>query len=275
MTTNPSPQKVALVTGASSGFGALIAAGLAGMGYRVFGASRQPHAAGAPGAPSLEWLVLDVQSDASVAACFEQIEGAAGRLDVLVNNAGISHASAIEETGLDQARQVFETNFWGVVRMTQAGLPLMRRQRSGRLITIGSLAGLVPAVGQGFYSASKFALEGYCEVLSYEVAAFDIHVSLIEPGFYKTNIAAGRLTAAHTFSDYDALRRSVLETLKRSEQQGGDPAEVADAVVRAAENPHPPVHIRVGARAQWLPRLKAVLPDGLFRRGIRQNYRLP
>jgi len=256
-----SPQKVALVTGGSSGFGALIAAGLAGRGYRVFATSRRPQPTPAPGAAPLEWLVLDVQSDESVAAGLEHMLAAAGRLDVLVNNAGIAHASLIEETDLEQARQVVETNFWGVVRVTQAALPVMRRQHSGHLITIGSLAGLIPAVGQGFYSASKFALEGYCEVLSYEVAPFGIHVSLVEPGFYKTNLAAGRLTAAHTFSDYDTLRQNIKAALKRSEVQGGDPAQVAEAVLRVAESPHPPVHVAVGTMAQWLPRLRAWLPE--------------
>src|SRR5260221_6131230 len=220
----PTNQPVALVTGASAGIGAYTAAALAEAGWRVFGTSRQPEAGGARG---VEMLALDVQSDASVAACLEQVLGAAGRLDVLVNNAGVSQNSLIEETSLEQARFVLETNFWGAARVTLAALPTMRQQRAGRVITVGSVAGLIGAVGMAYYSASKFALEGWSEALSYEVESFGVRVSLVEPGNFKTNIGASPLTAAHTISEYDGIRREVLATLVRARARGGDPRRVA------------------------------------------------
>jgi short-subunit dehydrogenase len=120
--------------------------------------------------------------------CVKTVLDSEGRIDVLVNNAGTTHLSLAEETDVDEARAVFETNFFGIVRMTNAVLPAMRARKSGRIINIGSVAGLVAIPGQAFYTASKFALEGYTEALCYEVEPFGVHVSLIEPGFYRTRL---------------------------------------------------------------------------------------
>ena len=270
---DPHPnQKVALVTGASSGFGALTAAGLAASGYRVFGTSRQPQLGGPR---AVEMLALDVQSDESVAACLEQLLGAAGRLDVLVNNAGLGHNSLVEETSLEQARYVVETDFWGAVRVTNGALPVMRRQRGGRVIMVSSLAGLIGAIGMAYYSASKFALTGYSEALSYEVEPFGIRVSLIEPGYFKTKAGASLLTAAHTISEYDDIRRTVLARMEQSRAQGGDAQRVADTIVRVAESRSPRLHYRVGPDAVWFPRFKALIPERVFRYFVRQTYHLP
>ena len=174
-----STTKIALVTGASSGFGQLTAARLAASGYRVFGTSRKPQTSSAPG---VEMLVLDVCSDESVQACVAELLRRAGRLDLLVNNAGQAHASLAEETDPAQARDVLETNFWGAVRVINAVLPTLRKQRSGHIINVSSLAGLLGTPGQAFYSASKFALEGYSEALSIELHPFHIQVSLDRAG---------------------------------------------------------------------------------------------
>ncbi|MFN6565309.1 MAG: SDR family NAD(P)-dependent oxidoreductase [Nostoc sp. ChiSLP01] len=168
-------QKVVLVTGASSGFGQLIAQKLAAVDYCVFGTSRKEH----PPSQGVEMLRLDVTSDSSVQSCINGLVTRTKRIDVLVNNAGQIHASMIEETSLEQAKEIFETNFWGVVRVTNAVLPIMRQQRSGHIINMSSVAGLIGAPGQGFYSASKFALEGYSEALSVELDPFNIQVSLV------------------------------------------------------------------------------------------------
>lgn len=269
--SHPNP-KVALVTGASSGIGALTAAALAEAGYRVFGTSRQPEAGGAPG---VEMLALDVQSDQSVAACLQQVLSAAGRLDLLVNNAGLGHNSLIEETSLEQARFVLETNFWGVVRVTTAALPVMRQQRAGRVIVVGSVAGLIGAVGMAYYSASKFALEGWSEALSYEVEPFGIQVSVVEPGYFKTKSGASLLTAAHTVSEYDGIRRTVLAAMQRARDNGGDARRVAQTIVRIAGSPRPHLHYRVGRDAAWFPRFHYWVPQRIFRYFLRQNYRLP
>src|SRR2546428_7222444 len=189
-------QKVVLVTGASSGAGQATARLLAQHGYRVFGTSRKP--AGVESAPGLEVLELDVRADDSVAACISTVTSRAGRVDVLVNNAGYELAGALEELSMDEARAQFETNFFGVVRMVKSVLPFMHRQKEGRIINVSSLSGLSPIPFMGMYSASKFALEGYTEALRQELKPFGIHVSLIEPAFLKTPMMSHRQVAAQT-----------------------------------------------------------------------------
>ena len=265
-------QPVALVTGASAGIGAATAEALAAAGFQVFGTSRHADATVPRG---VRMLVLDVQSDASVADCLGQVLGAAGRLDLLVNNAGVGHNSLIEETSPEQARFLLETNFWGVVRVTTAALPAMRQQRAGRIIVVGSVAGLIGAVGMAYYSASKFALEGWSEALSYEVAPFGVRVSLVEPGYFKTHAGASLLTAAHTLSEYDAIRRNVLAAMQRARDNGGDPQRVAEAIVRIAHSPRPRLHYRVGLDAAWFPRFHYWVPERIFRYFLRRIYRLP
>ena len=148
--------RIALVTGASSGFGEQIARVLSESGFRVFGTSRNPK----PDENDWEWVTLDVTSQESIEQCVAEVKEKAGTIDLLVNNAGRSHFSVIEETSVDDARQMFEINFWGVVHLTSAVLPIMREKRSGKIINVGSLAGLVGTPGQGVYAASKHALEG-------------------------------------------------------------------------------------------------------------------
>jgi NAD(P)-dependent dehydrogenase (short-subunit alcohol dehydrogenase family) len=264
--------KVALVTGTSSGFGELTAALLAKKGYRVFGTSRRER----PAAPqNVEMLVLDVRSNQSVHACVEKFLSLTNRIDLLVNNAGQAHAGVIEETSLAQATDVFETNFWGAVRVTGAVLPFMRQQRSGQIINVSSLAGLMGVVGQGFYSASKFALEGYSEALSLEVGQFNIKVSLIEPGFFKTNLHQAMSSGTNVLADYKALRNAVESSFKQAILHGNEPAKVAQMIVRVAESKSPRLRYRVGSDALWVPRLKAILPASLFRLGIRRRFNLP
>jgi len=265
-------RKVVLVTGASSGFGQLTGSLFATHGYRVFGTSRSPRPDGVEG---IEMLALDVRSDDSVRACVERVLELAGQLDVLVNNAGMEHASLIEETAPAHARDVFETNFWGMVRVTNAVLPSMRQRRSGRIINVGSLAGLMGIPGQGFYAASKFAVEGFTESLRLEISGFGIHVSVIEPGFFKTKLNESMPVGAAPISDYDPMRRAVESSIDRAIAQGDDPRKVADAIVRVAETTSPRARYRVGSDAVWTPRLRALLPERLFQRGLRKRFMLP
>ena len=265
-------KKVALITGASSGFGEMTAVLLAEKGWRVFGTSRHER----PVSPqNVEMLKLDVQSDQSVHECMEQLLTRTDRVDLLINNAGQAHASVIEETGLPEAKDIFETNFWGVVRVTSALLPIMRRQGGGHIINVSSLAGLIGAVGQGFYSASKFALEGYSETLNIEVGQFNIKVSLIEPGFFKTNLHESMLPAANILPDYQSLHYAIESSLKLAILQGDKPEKVAELIVRIASSKSPRLRYRVGNDAIWVPRLKAVLPESLFRFGMRRRFNLP
>jgi short-subunit dehydrogenase len=161
-------------------------------------------------------LMLDVKSDSSVQSCIKQLLARTNRIDLLVNNAGEIHSSVLEETSLEQAKDIFETNFWGVVRLTNAVLPTMRQQRSGHIINMSSVAGLIGAPGQGFYSASKFALEGYSEALSVELDPFNIKVSLIEPGYFKTNFNDAMLQPTSTYADYDTVRDVIHSLISQS-----------------------------------------------------------
>ncbi len=263
---------VALVTGASSGFGQLTASRLAQAGYRVFGTSRHAQASVLP---DIEMLVLDVQSDQSVRDCVGQLLAAVDHVDVLVNNAGQAHASIIEETDLEEAEALFETNFWGVLRVTNAVLPIMRRQGHGHIINVSSLAGLIGIPGQGFYSASKFALEGYSEALSLEVERFNIKVTLVEPGFFRTNLHQHMAGATRCIADYDSLRAAVESSVMQAMSQGDDPNRVAEAIVAIAGSRSPKQRYRVGNDALWVPRLKAILPEPLFRPGLRRRFKLP
>ncbi len=265
-------EKVALVTGASSGFGQLIATRLVQARYRVFGTSRRQQVQVPPG---IEMLVLDVQSDSSVQACVERLLTCVDHVDLLVNNAGQAHASVIEETSLEDAKTLFETNFWGVVRVTRAVLPIMRQQGYGHIINVSSLAGLIGIPGQGFYSASKFALEGYSEALSLEVEKFNIKVTVVEPGFFKTNLHQSMAPHSHWIADYDGLRASVESALMQAVSQGSDPQPVASAIIAIAASRLPHQRYRIGSDALWVPRLKAMLPEKLFRLGLRKRFHLP
>lgn len=263
--------KIALVTGASSGFGRVIARRLHQREYRVFGTSRSKDTVAGPG---VEMLTLDVRSQDSVQVCVRTVLDSEGRIDVLVNNAGTTHLSLAEETDVDEARAVFETNFFGIVRMTNAVLPVMRARKSGRIINVGSLAGLVAIPGQAFYTASKFALEGYSEALRYEVEPFGIHISLIEPGFYRTRLQESIGLEARRFGDYDGLREALHSSIARSFVEGGDPAEVAELVVRVAGAKAPRLRYRVGSGARWVPVLKGLLPQQAFAMGMRKRFNL-
>ena len=176
-----SDQKTVIVTGASSGIGQAIAAHLHRSGWRVFGTMRRPD----PDRDGPDALKLDVTSDQSVEAAVAEVLARAGRIDAMVNNAGADMLGAVEETTAQEALDLFQTNFFGVHRLVRAVLPSMRARKAGRLVTIGSIAGFLPTPFEAFYSASKHALEGYCESLDFEVRPFGIRTVLIEPGFVR------------------------------------------------------------------------------------------
>jgi short-subunit dehydrogenase len=163
----------------------------------------------------------------------------AKRLDVLVNNAGYVLSSAIEETSLEEAKSQFETNFFGIVRMVNVALPIMRQQRSGQIINISSLAGVIASPFEGFYSASKFAIEGYSEALRHEVRKFNIYVSVVEPGFFRTNIGEAMRFPANPIADYADMHGRVLAVLKERTQSGPGPEFVANTILRIIESKSP------------------------------------
>jgi NAD(P)-dependent dehydrogenase (short-subunit alcohol dehydrogenase family) len=267
-----SEQRVVLVTGASSGVGQATAGLLAQNGYRVFGTSRSP--AGSVDVPSLTMVPLDVRSDESAGACVTAVAGQAGRLDVLVNNAGYEQAGALEELSLDEAKAQFETNFFGVVRMVKAVLPLMRRQMGGQIINVSSLSGLSPIPFMGIYSASKFALDGYTEALRLEVKPFNIHVSQIEPGFLRTPMMSHRQVAAQRIEEYNPWRQRAYDAIRALEEKGPGPELVADTVLRIARSKKPRLRYIVGQQAKVVSRLRQFLPEAAFEGGVRSTFRL-
>jgi short-subunit dehydrogenase len=263
--------KTVLVTGASSGIGAAVAQLFHRRGYLVFGTSRS---AASESHQEFPMLKLDVNSDDSANACIDEVLARAGRLDVLVNNAGFALGGAVEETSIAEAKEQFETNFFGVVRVVKAALPRMRETRSGRIITIGSLAGFVAIPYNAFYSGTKFALEGYMEALWFEVKPFGIGVSLVEPGFVRTGITQAARAAAQRLAAYDGPRDRTLAAMDRSVEKGIAPEIVAKTVIRAAQTKNPKLRYRVGADAVWLPRLKSASPWNFFAFGVRRTFDL-
>jgi NAD(P)-dependent dehydrogenase (short-subunit alcohol dehydrogenase family) len=267
-----SDQRVVLVTGASSGVGQSTARLLSQRGYQVFGTSRNP--AGAEHIPGVEMLPLDVRADDSVSACFDAVTQMAGRLDILVNNAGYELAGALEETSVDEAKAQFETNFFGIVRMVKAVLPVMRRQKHGQIITISSLSGISPIPFMGIYSASKFAVEGYTEALRHELKPFGIHVSLIEPGFLHTPMTSHRQVTVERIVEYDPWRQRALDAVRAYEEKGPGPELVAETVLKIAASKAPRLRYLTGRQARVVTGLRRFLPEGAFEQGSRSTFRL-
>src|SRR6266702_1472484 len=236
-----------LVTGASSGIGQAIAQLLAERGFKIFGTARKPAAATLG---NVTMVPLDVRSDDSVRACVNRV----GPIDVLVNNAGYALMGSAEETSLDEAKAQLETNFFGVVRMVKAVLPAMRQARAGKIITIGSLAGITAIPFGAFYTASKFALEGYTEALWHELRPFGIHVTLIEPGFIATPIGESTQIAAAPLAAYNGVRQRATAALDQHVKDGISPDAVAKRVLRVIQSRSPSLRYPVGTDAAWFPR---------------------
>jgi NAD(P)-dependent dehydrogenase (short-subunit alcohol dehydrogenase family) len=267
-----SDQKVVLITGASSGVGQATARLLSQKGYKVFGTSRNP--ASAEVIPDVEMLALDVRYDASVLACVTAVVNQAGRVDVLVNNAAYELAGALEETSLEEAKAQFETNFFGVVRMVTAVLPLMRQQRHGQIINVSSLSGVTSIPFMGIYSASKFAVEGYTEALRMEVKPFNIHVSLTEAGFLKTPMMDKRQTSAARVNEYDLWRRSAFTSIRDKEEKAPGPQLVAETILKIISSKTPRLHYLIGSQARLVSRLQWFLPEGAYERAKMGNFGL-
>jgi NAD(P)-dependent dehydrogenase (short-subunit alcohol dehydrogenase family) len=275
-------RRVALVTGASAGIGKACAHRLAAAGWTVTGASRRGTGDSAPGSvaggssaicrtstPGAAWtaVVMDVDQDASVQAGVARVIERDGRIDALIAAAGWGIAGAAEYTSIAEAKAQFETNFWGCVRVVQAVLPQMREQQHGRLILISSIGGVIGLPFQAYYSASKFALEGFAEALAYEVAPFAIGVTLVQPGNIATDFTANRRLAEARPGDAayaEAMTRAV--SLMEHDEAGGAPAErVAATVQRILESSRPPRRVSVGKAGERVGLLaKRLLPFRVF-----------
>lgn len=257
-------KKVVLITGASSGIGKLCAEHLLARGFRVFGTQRQAPPEGGAG---IERISLDVTDDASVERGVQLVLERAGRLDAVVNNAGDAWMGAVEDTSIEEARAQLETNFFGALRVCRAVLPAMRRQGGGHIVNISSLAGVLGVPFSGLYSASKFALEGMTESLRLEVRRFGIHVSLIEPGDFRTNLPASRkqTRAAQGASPYKEAFERFKVSQEKDESKAPTPEPVAHLLERILRSPAPRLRYRVGMFTQTVVvPLKRLLPQGLF-----------
>ncbi|MEM7008600.1 MAG: SDR family oxidoreductase [Thermodesulfobacteriota bacterium] len=262
--------KVVLITGASSGFGLETAKHLSNIGYRVYGTSRDKSLKDI----NFELIQLDVTSEESINSCIEYVLERENRVDVLINNAGYILSGFIEETQIDEAKAVMETNFYGAVRMTKKVLAIMRQQGSGQIINISSSAGLLAVPNLGFYSASKFALEGFSETLKYEVEKFNIRVSIIEPAIFKTNIGRSKAMAKNKIKEYDSMRRSVKMALKRGYDNGGDPLKMALLVASIIKEKHPKLRYRIGPNSLLVNCLKWFLPETINSWALKKYYNL-
>lgn len=268
MNSKQSEQRVALVTGASSGFGLVTARRLAALGYRVFGTNRS----GQGNTPDVEMLALDVDTDSSVVACIAELMRRTGRLDVLVNNAGRALVGACEETSAAEARALFETNVFGVMRVSAAVLPIMRQQRSGTIVNVGSVSGFVGVPFHGVYAASKHALAGYTEALRHEVRGFGVQVCVVEPAAHKTGIQMAR--PQHLLSIYDQGRQTVEAIIRKQIDTGNSPERVADVIVAAVRKGAPRVRYRIGLKALLAVWGLRLLPMRLWELAVRREFRL-
>jgi NAD(P)-dependent dehydrogenase (short-subunit alcohol dehydrogenase family) len=269
---NAMKTKVTLVTGASSGIGAATAERLVAAGFKVYGTSRR----GVPtGGRSFEMLPLDVTSDESVETAVTELMRREGRIDVLVNNAGFSVAPAgAEESSIEQARSIFDTNFFGIVRMTRAVVPHMRRKGGGRIINIGSVFGFLPAPYMALYAATKHAVEGYSESLDHELRTKSIRVSVIEPANTKSHFDANLMEPDAKLDEYCEVRAAVGKRLTEMIGDADEPEIVANTVLRAAIAAHPKLRYTVGGRASRLQLLRRFAPAGIVDAGIRKMLKL-
>ena len=265
MTAN---QPVALVTGASSGIGQAAALALAGAGFRVAGTSRDAsHVAPRDG---VTFLDLDVTSDESAAAAVGQVIARFGRIDVLVNNAGIGSAGAAEEFSMAQDQRVFDINVLGVIRMTNAVLPHMRAQGGGRIINVSSVAGFAPQPFMAVYVASKHAVEGYSESVDHEVREQGIRVLLVEPFNTGTGFDANVVRGDTPLPAYEQGRQTFDDILAAGIKTGDDPAVVAKVIVAAATDPKPKLRYAAGSRARRVSTLRRIAPARVFDGQIRK-----
>jgi len=263
---------VVLVTGVSSGIGRAVADAFAAKGFEVFGTSRNPQRT-APVA-GVELVQLDVTDDASVAAAVSTVVQRAGRIDIVVNNAGAGVFGAAEETSIAQAQQLFETNFFGLVRLTREVLPYLRAQRSGRIINIGSVLGFLPSPYGSLYAASKHAVEGYSESLDHETRDFGVRVAVVEPGYTNTSFEANATDGDSPLDSYAAVREHVKQVIAKAVRAGDDPAVVARVVLKAATSRTPKLRYPAGPLARRLSLLKRFAPAALLDNGIRKANKL-
>lgn len=272
-------QKVILITGASSGLGKTTASYLARKGHKVIGTSRT-----APSIdeidlsqqPSYPLLVnMDITDPTTIQNTVSFLHHHFNRIDVLINNAGYGISGPIEETSISDAQSLFNTNFFGTLRVIKDVLPLMRKQQSGLIINISSIGGILGLPFQGVYSASKFAVEGMTEALRMEVSSFGINVVLVEPGDFHTGFTDHRKKILNSSSSYAKAEKRTTHIFEHDEQNGADPIQLASLIERIIRSTHPKCRYRVGSLSQrFAGSLKGVISDRIVQWILMKYYKL-
>ncbi|MDF2562767.1 MAG: short chain dehydrogenase [Microbacterium sp.] len=267
-TTSP----VAIVTGASSGIGRATALALLGAGFTVVGTSRDTTRVGQ--IAGVTFFDLDVARDESVRGLVNQVIDRFGRIDVLVNNAGVGAVGAGEETSIEQTKTIFDVNVFGLMRMTNAVLPHMREQGSGRVVNVASVLGLIPAPFMAVYAATKHAVEGYAESVDHELREHGVRMLLVEPAYTNTSFEASSLPPDSPLPVYAAQRDIAREVLAAAVRDADDPDVVAKAILAAATDAKPKLRYTAGSMAGRVSLLRRFVPSGAFDAQIRKLNRL-
>ncbi|WP_028473757.1 oxidoreductase [Nocardioides alkalitolerans] len=263
---------VALVTGASSGIGRATALALVDAGFVVVGTSRDTADVEPPEGVTL--VDLDVSSDESVRSVVAEVIELFGRIDVLVNNAGVGAIGAGEESSIGQARRVFDVNVFGLMRMANAVLPHMRAQRSGRIVNVSSVLGLIPAPFMAVYAATKHAVEGYSESVDHELREHGVRMLLVEPAYTRTSFEARSMEPDSPLPVYAGQRAVARDVLAQALRVADDAGVVAKAVVAASTDATPRVRYTAGSMATRVSLLRRLVPSRAFDRQIRKLNRL-
>lgn len=266
-------KKVVLITGGSSGIGKSIGEFLHHKGFIVYGTSRNPERISNSVFPL---VTLDVRNADSIHAAVSTIVAASGKLDIVINNAGVGITGPLEEIPMEEIKNNFETNFFGPIEVMKAALPQMRIQKSGLIINITSIAGYMGLPYRSIYSASKGALELITEALRMEVKSFGIHITSVAPGDFATNIASGRFHAPLIKdSAYKVQYGNTLKMMDEHVDSGSNPNEMAEAVYKIIQNPTPKIHYKVGVFMQKFSIvLKRILPDLMYEKILMNHYKL-
>lgn len=263
---------VAIVTGASSGIGHATANALQSAGFRVFGTSRRAIAGKSDG---VTMLTCDVTDDTSVSQLVDDVLAETGRIDLLVNNAGMGLFGAAEESSTVQAQALFDVNVFGVFRMTNAVLPTMRRQNEGRIVNVSSVQGFIPAPYFALYASTKHAIEGYSESLDHEVRPFGIRVALVEPAYTRTSFEESLATPDQLLDIYNSSRAGMKAAVRKAMEKGDTPEVVAKTVLAAATDPDPKRRYTAGKTARQVSFLRRFVPASAFDKSLRKQLGLP
>ena len=266
-----STTSVALVTGATGGIGAATAHALSLAGFEVVGTSRKTVSTTPTGVSTM--IVLDVANDDSVSAAVAEVIDRYGRIDLLVNNAGVGSTGAAEDSSILQDQHALDINVVGSIRMMKAVLPHMRTQGSGRIVNISSIVGFIPLPYMAIYAASKHAIEGYSWSVDHEVREFGIRVVAVEPPWVKTGFDVNAIAPDNPKAAYDGRRKTAEQVISAGVKDGADPADVAKVIVTAATAKNPKQRYPVG-RARLVAQLRRYVPERSFDNQMRKLNQL-